>query len=150
MFMEAALSMQPWKTHTVIPLPWRQPTLPQKLKVAIMWDDGVVVPHPLLTRGLKEVMSTMEHPDLFEISEGKALNHGRHSMSGVAPKMDMAKYWSYTAIWNLLDCPAAVFPVSRVQEKEDWTRGLFLDGRDEGNWKQCISIWMRCKLKCLG
>ncbi len=30
---------------------------------------------------------------------------------GVAPKLDTARYWGYTAQWNLLDYPALVFPV---------------------------------------
>ena len=29
---------------------------------------------------------------------------------GPAPRHDTAKYWGYTAQWNLLDYPAAVFP----------------------------------------
>lgn len=33
-----------------------------------------------------------------------------------APKLDTARYWGYTAQWNLLDYPAVVFPVSRVVE----------------------------------
>jgi amidase len=56
---------------------------------------------------------------------------------GVAPKMDQARYWGYTSIWNLLDYPAAVFPVSQVQEKEDSSRGPMLGAEDEWNWKQC-------------
>lgn len=31
---------------------------------------------------------------------------------GAAPKLNTARYWGYTAIWNLLDYPAAVFPVA--------------------------------------
>jgi amidase len=33
---------------------------------------------------------------------------------GVAPPLDCAKYWGYTSLWNLLDFPALVFPVSRL------------------------------------
>lgn len=31
---------------------------------------------------------------------------------GAAPKLNSAKYWGYLSIWNLLDYPAAVFPVA--------------------------------------
>ncbi len=31
---------------------------------------------------------------------------------GAAPPLNCARYWGYTAQWNLLDCPAIVFPVS--------------------------------------
>ena len=77
MFMEKSLSTEPWKTdHTLVAIPWRKPTLPKKIRVAVMWDDGVVIPHPPVTRGLKEVKAAMEKfPDLFEITEFKALNH---------------------------------------------------------------------------
>lgn len=37
---------------------------------------------------------------------------------GPAPKLGTSKYWSYTSVWNLLDYPGAVFPVTHVQ-KED-------------------------------
>jgi amidase len=57
---------------------------------------------------------------------------------GAAPKMDQAKYWGYTSIWNLLDYPAGVFPVSQVLEKEDSARGPFLSDDDEWNWEQCF------------
>jgi amidase len=33
---------------------------------------------------------------------------------GAAPKLDTSKWWGYTSQWNLLDYPAVVFPVDRV------------------------------------
>jgi amidase len=38
---------------------------------------------------------------------------------GVAPPLDCAKYWGYTSLWNLLDWPALVFPVSDGHVKAD-------------------------------
>ncbi|KAL9120013.1 MAG: hypothetical protein Q9187_003430 [Circinaria calcarea] len=38
---------------------------------------------------------------------------------GVAPLLNTAKYWGYTSQWNLLDYPALVFPVSKVDPKID-------------------------------
>ena len=38
---------------------------------------------------------------------------------GVAPLLNTAKYWGYTSQWNLLDYPALVFPVSKVDPKVD-------------------------------
>jgi Asp-tRNA(Asn)/Glu-tRNA(Gln) amidotransferase A subunit family amidase len=35
------------------------------------------------------------------------------------PKIDTARYWGYTAQWNLLDYPAVVFPVSKVGESDE-------------------------------
>lgn len=42
----------------------------------------------------------------------------------VAPPLDCARYWGYTAQWNILDYPALVFPVTKVD--------LELDKVDEG------------------
>ena len=38
---------------------------------------------------------------------------------GVAPLLNTGKYWGYTSQWNLLDYPALVFPVSKVDPKID-------------------------------
>lgn len=38
---------------------------------------------------------------------------------GVAPHFNTAKYWNYTSQWNLLDYPALVFPVTRVDPEKD-------------------------------
>ncbi len=44
---------------------------------------------------------------------------------GAAPKLDGAKYWAYTSQWNLLDYPALVFPVTRVNPAVDrWEAGF--------------------------
>lgn len=55
-----------------------------------------------------------------------------------APKIDTARYWGYTAQWNLLDYPAVVFPVSNVGDDD---KGIGADGaytprnpKDEYNW----------------
>lgn len=36
-----------------------------------------------------------------------------------APLHDTAKWWGYTSVWNLLDYPAAVFPVTTVDLNKD-------------------------------
>lgn len=38
---------------------------------------------------------------------------------GSAPPHDQSKYWSYTSQWNMLEYPAAVFPVTRVDPNVD-------------------------------
>jgi amidase len=79
LWMSSILGTAPWNNdHSLVPIPWRNPTNSQKIKVAIMWNDGVVVPHPPVTRALKGVKTTMEkYPDIFEILEWKPLNHAR-------------------------------------------------------------------------
>ena len=38
---------------------------------------------------------------------------------GAAPPLDCARYWNYTSLWNLLDWPALVFPVTTVDQDKD-------------------------------
>ncbi|KAI9662649.1 MAG: hypothetical protein M1831_002692 [Alyxoria varia] len=38
---------------------------------------------------------------------------------GVAPPLNCSRYWNYTSQWNLLDCPALVFPVGQVDQEKD-------------------------------
>jgi amidase len=53
----------------------------------------------------------------------------------VAPKLETARYWGYTSIWNLLDYPAAVFPVSKISESDDVkVTHTPRDERDAYNW----------------
>lgn len=56
LFMSAMAAGKPWEQDaTVIPLPWREVPLPEpsKLKVAVIYDDGVCKPTPPILRGLK-------------------------------------------------------------------------------------------------
>jgi amidase len=58
---------------------------------------------------------------------------------GVAPEHNTAKYWGYTSQWNLLDYPAAVFPVSKVDCGLDSALELVnpLTDIDKEYWKLC-------------
>jgi amidase len=55
-----------------------------------------------------------------------------------APKIDTARYWGYTAQWNLLDYPAVVFPVSKVGIADQMDRGHTAykpsNPKDKYNW----------------
>lgn len=51
--------------HQVIEIPWRSEiaegkTLPKKLCYAILWDDGVVKPHPPLVKAMRRVKKALE------------------------------------------------------------------------------------------
>lgn len=77
LFLETYFSYSPWiKDSALVPLPWRPVTLPPKLKIAIMWSDDIVTPHPPITRALKEVSEILKrYPDRFELVEWKAWEH---------------------------------------------------------------------------
>jgi len=58
---------------------------------------------------------------------------------GVAPLHNTAKYWGYTSQWNLLDYPALVFPVGKVDPEVDVADGGYepMNDVDRENWNLC-------------
>ncbi|KAK4061744.1 hypothetical protein Trihar35433_9344 [Trichoderma harzianum] len=56
---------------------------------------------------------------------------------GVATRHNTAKYWTYTAVWNLLDYPALAFPAGKADKNIDVrdNRKRFLSGLDKENWQ---------------
>lgn len=62
-FMESMLDSQPWNIDPgCVPIPWRkelaaQPT--RKLKLAFVFDDGVVRPQPPVARALRETAAKL-------------------------------------------------------------------------------------------
>jgi len=56
---------------------------------------------------------------------------------GAAPPLDCAKYWGYTAQWNILDYPAIVFPVTKVDLEADRVDESYepMNAKDEYNHK---------------
>ncbi|KAL8698746.1 MAG: hypothetical protein Q9224_001715, partial [Gallowayella concinna] len=216
LFMKTVLSAKPWlEEPSCLPMPWmdQESHLPtsrgQKLRVAVLWSDQVVKPHPPIIRALNEVARKLQelpevevtwwkphkHDEAWEIiaslyfvngakedmdamsASGEPLRpltkfiiqenpHVKHQSieevwywtsrreryrreyaevwnktatgtgpngepegmidvilapvgPGAAPPLGHAKYWGYTSQWNLLDYPALVFPVSKVDPEVD-------------------------------
>ncbi|RDW76104.1 hypothetical protein BP5796_06925 [Coleophoma crateriformis] len=75
LFMSTYLSYEPWiKDDYLVPIPWRQVTLPKKLKIAVMWSDNVVTPHPPITRALKSVVKSLTDAGI-EVVDWKPVGH---------------------------------------------------------------------------
>jgi len=55
---------------------------------------------------------------------------------GAAPKLETAKWWGYTSQWNLLDYPAIVFPVDKVNVEKDSEEIDYIprNEKDKFNW----------------
>ncbi|KAF2262038.1 amidase [Lojkania enalia] len=57
--MKTIIDSEPWKTEpALIPMPWRDVKVGledagRKLRIGVLWHDGVVRPHPPITRALK-------------------------------------------------------------------------------------------------
>lgn len=85
LFMETILAAKPWMTEpALLPIPWRDhishlqtnPKGQKKLKIAVLWHDGVVRPHPPITRALHSIVQKLKtFPDLFTIVDWHPYNH---------------------------------------------------------------------------
>ncbi|OCH89556.1 amidase [Obba rivulosa] len=205
LFCRVMLQYEPWLVEPqLLEIPWKQSVvdgegIPDKLSIAILWDDGVVAPHPPILDALKrtrhallaaghEVISWLpvDHQKAWDIitklyfldggaeyreilkndpavpqsnwilsqvpNNGKPFTAaeifqlnlardafrckiaahwngtslrtttGRHVDAvlcpvapTLAPPHDTTQWWGYTSYWNLLDFPAAVFPVGRFK-----------------------------------
>ena len=77
--MHTVLSAQPWLHEpALLPIPWNasyRVSPDQPLKIAIMWDDGEVKPHPPITRALNEVVSRLANIDNVDVVDWKPYLH---------------------------------------------------------------------------
>ncbi|KAI9765220.1 MAG: hypothetical protein M1840_007712 [Geoglossum simile] len=232
LFMQTIVASKPWLSEpALIPLPWNSTfRIPQDkpLKIAILWHDNVVMPHPPITRALRTIVSKLKaipnitvvdwkphlHDEAWAIisslyftdggAEDAAViaesgepwrpltkwiikenpcvkrlgmkeffywqeereeyrkeyakvwndtatagNNGTGELEGVvdvilcpaapgvAPLHNTAKYWGYTSQWNLLDYPALVFPVCKVDADVDRLEGKYkpMNDVDRDHWK---------------
>lgn len=60
-----------------MPFPWKEEDASKgkKLKVAVLWDDGVVKPHPPVLRALNEVVEKLKAKGNVEVVEWKPYKH---------------------------------------------------------------------------
>ena len=77
--METVMRQEPWVLEPwLLAIPWNaeQPFGPsRKLRVAVMWDDGVVQPHPPIRRALEETVSRLGQDSNVEVSEWTPWKH---------------------------------------------------------------------------
>ncbi|KAK5661829.1 hypothetical protein OQA88_9932 [Cercophora sp. LCS_1] len=233
MFMNTVVGAEAWGVEpALVPMPWRTidvtPLEGRRLRIGVAVDDGVVFPHPPVTRVLKELMGKLEGVDgvdvvpfgLYKHDEGWAIasslyftdggeadkkameesgepmleltrwimeNDGVKNLTreeleywleereeyrleytkhwnetgrwdeeqgkwvdavdviicpvapGVATQHGTAKYWSYSAIWNLVDYPALTFPAGKCDKDRDAKVGRteFMSDLDVKNWSLC-------------
>ncbi|KAH7117155.1 amidase signature domain-containing protein [Dendryphion nanum] len=62
LFMKTILDAEPWKTEpALVPIPWRNDiTISRQPKIGILWHDGIVKPHPPITRALRMVTKRLQ------------------------------------------------------------------------------------------
>ena len=78
LFTKTLIDKSPWyKEPSLLPFPWKGDDFfeGRKLKVAVMWDDGVVQPHPPVTRVLRQVVQKLKAVGNVEVVEWKPYKH---------------------------------------------------------------------------
>jgi amidase len=82
MFMETIIGAKPWlRQPSLLPFPWKdEEELVVRegmgsLKVAVLWDDGVVKPHPPVLRALRTVVEGLKGVEGVEVVDWKPLKH---------------------------------------------------------------------------
>ena len=80
--MQTVLAAKPWITEpSLVPIPWQKSTNladqlhGKKLKIAVMWNDGVVIPHPSVTRALTMMVDQLKAINDVEIVDWKPHRH---------------------------------------------------------------------------
>lgn len=60
LYSRTVVDQQTWlHDPRCVPIPWRQVQLPEKLKIAVLWNDGMVRPTPPVARALKHTVEKL-------------------------------------------------------------------------------------------
>ena len=78
LFIKTILDAQPWNVEpNLLPFPWKEDDYfkGRKLKVAVLWDDGVVKVHPPVIQAMKTVVDKLKQSPNVEVVEWKPWKH---------------------------------------------------------------------------
>jgi amidase len=81
LFMRTVIAAKPWlREPSLIPFEWKDMKElwrngDRKLKVAVLWDDEIVRPHPPITRALKDVVDKLKTSAKFDVVDWKPYKH---------------------------------------------------------------------------
>lgn len=60
-YCKAVVEGGPWlEDPRCLPIPWRDAKVKTRLKIGVMWNDGVVIPTPPVRRALKETVEKLK------------------------------------------------------------------------------------------
>ncbi|RSL89370.1 hypothetical protein CEP52_014930 [Fusarium oligoseptatum] len=75
--MQTLLDARPWRIDPfVYPQPWVQHRFDRPLKVAVLWSDNIVLPHPPVLRALREVAAACKSAGM-KVVNWDPLDHAR-------------------------------------------------------------------------
>lgn len=94
MWFSVVLGVKPWlREYDLVPLPWRISTSPPwsgsngRIRLGVMWHDGVVLPLPPIRRALKTLVDALSKIPAFEIVEYAPFKHLQVSALAVSMRM---------------------------------------------------------------
>lgn len=68
---------QPWLLDAkCLPMPWRRVERPNRLRIGIMWDDGIVRPTPPVRRALRETAEKLRAAG-HEVVDWEPVDHDK-------------------------------------------------------------------------
>ncbi|KAJ7457356.1 amidase signature domain-containing protein [Mycena latifolia] len=82
MWFSVVLGSKPWlREYDLTPIPWRISTpttwsgLNGRIRIGVMWHDGVVLPQPPIRRALKAMVDALKEDPAFEIVDYSPFKH---------------------------------------------------------------------------
>lgn len=82
LFMKTLIDAKPWLSEpSLVPFPWRDSldhlgsSGRAKLKIGVLWDDGVVKPHPPVLRALRGTVDKLKGVAEIEFVDWKPYRH---------------------------------------------------------------------------
>lgn len=78
LFMKTLIGRKPWlREPSCLPFEWKEEpgVKVKRLRVGVLWDDGVVRVHPPVRRAIKEVVEKLKRVDGVEVVEWKPYKH---------------------------------------------------------------------------
>lgn len=75
LFMSAVIDQEPWDIETsLVAIPWKHVELTKEFTVGVLWDDGIVHPHPPITRGLQYAKEKLQAAGI-KVVDWKPFDH---------------------------------------------------------------------------
>ncbi|KAH7074521.1 amidase signature domain-containing protein [Paraphoma chrysanthemicola] len=119
MFMKVIIDAEPWLTEpALIPMPWRTYAVPEDrpLRIGVLWHDGIVRPHPPITRALTILTDKLKSLDIEVVEFPQHLHDEAWAIlsslyypdGGEADAEDIAKSgepWLPLSEWIIKDNP---------------------------------------------
>ncbi|KAI0545306.1 amidase [Xylaria curta] len=79
LFVKTVLSARPWLVEpSLVAIPWREEEIKKrerKLRVGVIWDDGVVRPHPPIMAALSRVVEKLRESGEVEVVDWECWKH---------------------------------------------------------------------------